>query len=446
MRSLFLSRPLSGTWSTGRLPSSAVDSNSAGTGKTKIPTCVGIIVDGSRTDIRPLPNDDDEIRKKITAELRVAPSLVLLDNAKSSKTVDSSALAALTTSTIWTDRELGFSRNLTFPNRSVWIITGNNLSLSLELTRRSVHIRLFTERERPWERSGFLHADLEEWVENNRRLIVRSILMLVRSWLAAGRPAAPKKEMGSFQSFSKALGGILHHAGIPGFLENRAAQYATADGESQALREFVQLWWHEFASTKVRTHQLLALCTRENLLGEALGGGTDRARSTKLGMLLSSHRQQTFGGLRIEHDGSRSRGCYYLVRVGNEGDPRRPCRPSADLQQTSSASGLHRISDDGIDGYHGGADLADLRADRLEHPKNLEKLEDESPQLSDLESQAAIDPEKGLQGLRTSITPSETTSCDEDLDPARSAKVSEGLPPKPPNRRSAGTADGWVEP
>ncbi len=75
---------------------------------------------------------DDEWRKRVTSVLREAPAIVVLDNVTT--TLDSGALAALLTSEFWSDRILGSSRLVTFPNRTLWIVTGNNISMSGELT------------------------------------------------------------------------------------------------------------------------------------------------------------------------------------------------------------------------------------------------------------------------------------------------------------------------
>ena len=87
--------------------------------------------------------DDEEWRKKITAALRTDHPYLFLDNL--SHYLDSPALAAVLTTQSWCDRLLGHNDLLTLPVRVVFVATGNNVSLSLELARCTIPIRLNRE-------------------------------------------------------------------------------------------------------------------------------------------------------------------------------------------------------------------------------------------------------------------------------------------------------------
>jgi len=102
--------------------------------------------------------DEDEWRKRITARLLQGTPLILIDNVRSR--LDSAALSAALTSEIWEDRVLGFSKTAAVPVKCTWVATANNPSLSLEVARRTVSIRLDSEVERPWERTNFKHPHL----------------------------------------------------------------------------------------------------------------------------------------------------------------------------------------------------------------------------------------------------------------------------------------------
>ena len=90
---------------------------------------------------RPIPTmsearEEEEWRKRITAKLRSGPGAILLDNLQ--RRLDSPALSAAITSTTWEDRLLGSSETLSLPVEVLWLATGNNPSLSHEMTRRAV--------------------------------------------------------------------------------------------------------------------------------------------------------------------------------------------------------------------------------------------------------------------------------------------------------------------
>ncbi|WP_437605153.1 hypothetical protein WMF20_28730 [Sorangium sp. So ce834] len=164
-----------------------------------------------------LTQDEDEARKKITSILAKAQPVILLDNIRTG--LDSSQLASALTAETWSDRILGQTRMIDLPNRATWIVTANNPHLSLEIARRCVRVRLDAKTDRPWARTGFKHSPLREWTKTNRVRLVRAVLVLVRAWLAAGRPPG-KRTLGSFESWAAVVGGILEHAEIPGFLHD----------------------------------------------------------------------------------------------------------------------------------------------------------------------------------------------------------------------------------
>jgi len=60
------------------------------------------------------------------------------------------------------------SVEISTPNKMIWVVTGNNVVLSGELTRRSVRIRIDPNTDQPWLRDGFKYPHLEAWIADNR--------------------------------------------------------------------------------------------------------------------------------------------------------------------------------------------------------------------------------------------------------------------------------------
>ena len=176
----------------------------------------------------------DEWRKRITATLRHAPAFFVIDNI--SRPLDSGALASAITAGVVEDRILGTSNTVTIPIRCAIGVTGNNPTLSREMVRRSIRIRLDSGLEEPHSRPAdrFTHPDLRAWARARRGELVWALLTLSRAWVYAGKPG-PDKHLGSFESWTHTIGGILHVAGINGFLGNinefRAAVEDTVDGD-----------------------------------------------------------------------------------------------------------------------------------------------------------------------------------------------------------------------
>ena len=248
--------------------------------------------------------NEDEWRKRITAKLRQMPPMVLIDNL--SRRLDCPALAAVLTAPFWEDRILGVSEMARLPIRCTWIATGNNPEFSNEIARRLVRIRLDANVERPSQRSGFRHPRLIAWVRANRARLVAACLTLCQAWIAAGRPKGGRV-VGSFESWSEVMGGVLEVAGIEGFLENIDETSEGSDVETAAWAAFIGAWWRDFGGRPVGTVNLYVLALNCDP-GIPLKGFDDRAQRTSLGMAIGKMRDRVFRAgdlrLRVQRAGS----------------------------------------------------------------------------------------------------------------------------------------------
>jgi putative DNA primase/helicase len=148
--------------------------------------------------------------------------------------LESGTLAAALTALVWEDRILGQSRMIRAPVRCVWLAAANNSILSRELIRQSVRIRIDPIVDRPWLREDFRHRNLREWVRTHRSSLVWAALTLVRAWLATGQPEPELRPLGSYEAWSRVMGGILQVAGVEGFLANLNEFYDPANTEAAA--------------------------------------------------------------------------------------------------------------------------------------------------------------------------------------------------------------------
>jgi len=240
------------------------------------------------------PSGDDEWRKRITAQLSQLPAAILIDNLTTA--LDSGSLAGALTTTWWSDRRLGVNEMIRVPVRCVWIATANNPTLSTELARRTIRIRLDPKVDRPWQRTGFRHEDLRGWVDEHRSKIVCAALTLVQSWISAGQPLG-KAHLGSFERWAAVHSGILDHLGIKGFLANANEFYEVADIEGAVWRQFVDLWFETFNESEVGVADLFTLA--QDVEGFDFGQGSERAQRTSFGMALGRQRDRVIGDCRI---------------------------------------------------------------------------------------------------------------------------------------------------
>ncbi len=284
----------------GCTPLHLIEAASPGTGKGLLADVISLLSTGQCCAPTTLPREEAEVRKKITSMLMTAPPVVLLDNV--GHRLDSADLASALTADPWQDRLLGTNRTIRVPNKATWLLTANNPDTTLEIARRIVRIRIEPGTDRPWLLVGFKHDPLREWVRANRARLVGAVLVLIQGWVAAGRPAGTRV-LGSFEEWSKAMGGILEVASIPGFLGNLDELYDEADEEGRQWRAFCRLWWDEHAGSWVSAGQLRQLAEEHQLLGDVLTDSkTERSANIRLGKALHERRGRHFGPWRIVID------------------------------------------------------------------------------------------------------------------------------------------------
>jgi hypothetical protein len=300
----------------GPTPMHLTEAPTPGTGKGLLNDVISIIALGGPATLMSEGRDEDEWRKRITSTLLDGPSLVQIDNLRGA--LDSAALSAAITAPRWSDRILGQSKVAHVPVRCVWSATANNAVLSTEMARRTVRIRLDAELERPWERFEFKHPDLRGYARQRRGDLVAAVLTMVRAWFDAGQPANSVKPLGSFESWSAVIGGVLEVAGVGGFLGNTAEFYSSGDSETDAIGELLQAWWAKYKDRAVGVSELFVLTLGLDSDID-LGDGSDRSQRIRLGKLLLAQRGRVFGDMKITEAGKlKGASQWRLTREGTQ--------------------------------------------------------------------------------------------------------------------------------
>jgi hypothetical protein len=174
------------------------------------------------------------------------------------------------TASTWTDRILGQSKTITLPVRCTWIATGNNLQLGGDLPRRCYWIRLDAASSQPWQRSGFRHPDLKQWVRDHRGELLAALLTIARAWFVAGKPEGLAVTLGGFESWAKIVEGILAHSGIPGFLQNLDRLYEESDPSQLQWEALLLAVLDSFDNRGFTIKELVELLPENSELTQAL--------------------------------------------------------------------------------------------------------------------------------------------------------------------------------
>jgi hypothetical protein len=161
------------------------DAPSSGTGKSLLQEMAARIVHGSEPALRPWVGDGDEIRKALYASLLAGDRSLWFDNVPTGHKTRSAELCAFISSSTWKDRKLGESETLGVPNKCVLVASGNNITPTGDLARRSLVVRLNANTERLRERVFKIpEGQLRPYVMEHRPQMLVDALTVIKAFHA----------------------------------------------------------------------------------------------------------------------------------------------------------------------------------------------------------------------------------------------------------------------
>jgi hypothetical protein len=174
------------------------DAPTAGSGKSLLAKCIGILATGEVPGMHP-PVDDEELKKALFASQIGGKTMFILDNVV--KPIISDALTSITTQSISEGRILGKSENRDVPNRMLVVVTGNQLEVSNDLARRMLKVRIDADSERPYLRKFAFTP--EQVVTDTRQEMVAACLTIIRGAIVSGHKE--KEAIGDFLDWDRAV-------------------------------------------------------------------------------------------------------------------------------------------------------------------------------------------------------------------------------------------------
>jgi len=180
-------------------PAHGASATVAGSGKTMLADIAATIATGQRAPVIDQSKDDAETDKRLVAALLRGGAIICFDNID--RPLDSALLCqALTTVGMMQLRVLGYSKDVIVPNSATFFITGNNLILSGDLTRRAVVSSLDAGCERPELRE--FSSDPVAIAKQHRGELVVAGLTILRAYHVAGE-RVKITPLGSFEGWSR---------------------------------------------------------------------------------------------------------------------------------------------------------------------------------------------------------------------------------------------------
>ena len=272
-------------------PCFVVNKNAEGAGATTLARCMTTPVLGT-VAFNALPGNQDEMRKLLTSIVCAGKQSLIFDNV--SGFLKSPPLEAFLTSPRSGDRGLGGNRLIEAPNLATVYVTGNGLTLSSDMTRRSLQIELHLSYEHAGEREFKRSLDAAT-LRGVRTELLAAYWALVRHWADKGFCGTSHKNS-AFSEWGDVVGGIVEAAGfacplLPYTPENVAV--VDEDHADMALLVEAMVPEQEYTFT-----QLIDKC-RQHEVFSTLADESDPTRKTsnraRLGRKLAEYSNRRIG-------------------------------------------------------------------------------------------------------------------------------------------------------
>jgi len=251
----------------GAAPLFAMDANTRGSGKTLLAKAASIIGRGRRASVMAPIDNEDEMRKTLLAIALEGRRMVVFDNVRR---VGGGSIEAMLTTNRVTGRMLGLTQSVEGEFRGIFVATGNNIEMSADMCRRVCHVRIESDEERPEERSGFKHPELETWLDTEWPKLATAALTILRAYCVAGRPLQQVRPWGSYEQWNRLIAHAIRWCGLPNLDEARQDLLDRADEERNTLHAFLCALAKHFTYGRFTVKDLMADAEHSEALRTAL--------------------------------------------------------------------------------------------------------------------------------------------------------------------------------
>ena len=276
----------------GRLPMAIINGNQPGTGKSLLAWFLIAPVWGMAATAAK-PASEEELIKYLNTVTQAHKPFALLDDIA---TLASNAINMFATAPLIEGRKMGTDTLFTVTNRTQIITTGNALTTTPDVERRSMIVDLFfdeaaTERPipTPLEPSDLATASM-------RCDLLQLLWSLVKNWADAGCPSLLNgtTSKASYESYAETVGSILLHNGFANPFKKRVIDYGGGDMRGRALEALLRQLADATLPETSRTFDLKEIVAAAENAGylEILAPGKDPRKS--LGRQLSRLRHRKY--------------------------------------------------------------------------------------------------------------------------------------------------------
>lgn len=237
------------------VPGLLVNAGGPDSGKSVLTSVIGNLYGAAKIKYAA---DADEFAKAVLGAFasHADAKVLVMDNVANGTRLHNATLDRLITEPVVSDRELGKSRILRFPNTMQLIANGNNLTVAEDSASRFVLAELVppTSAQKAAPRAV---ADMSSEVMRPefQAQVLGLLRVLVLGWVHAGQPEGDAKGIrGTFAEWARKAAGVLDLAGVPGFLDNLDAM---TERETDPGSEFLAALWGVFGEAGFRARDVM---------------------------------------------------------------------------------------------------------------------------------------------------------------------------------------------
>ncbi|MDP2309919.1 MAG: hypothetical protein Q8P18_28130 [Pseudomonadota bacterium] len=276
-------------WGRGH-PFLAINGNKPGVGKSTLARVLGVVAEGSEPTTVTFSANEEEFEKQLATRVECGDRVVVIDNAKTSKPIQSPVLERCITDTRLNFRRLGGNTAISRPTNDVlFVLTMNLTQMGPDLRRRALPLNLAIDgdiRRYPYRSDDPVGDALD-----GRVAVVAELAGMVAAWGNAGRPIPEDAATHSTsRRWAATIDAILRVAGFDGFLSNFDDSEHAFDPDYALLADVCAT--HHASEPKTASEWAAALVG--GLLEERLTDGRGnakpaRAQATLVGQLFGAY-------------------------------------------------------------------------------------------------------------------------------------------------------------
>ncbi len=273
----------------GSKPAVLFSGNQPGLGKTILAQVIATLRDGKPAETATYNPNDEEFEKRLGAVVHRGATTIIVDNAKGqgrAARIDSACLERSITDATLSFRLLGHSREIRAENSHIFCLTANTPEVSRDLVTRCVLVDLFHEGDPT--RRAFAIIDPEGYTRDHRAEFLGELVGMVARWRGAGSPEADVASRFNKKGWGRIVGGILAHAGLPGFLANAETAAAELDDTRREFAYLVGILADHPQGTWTAA-ELAALAADHGLFPTELKDASPHARTIRMGLLAGRY-------------------------------------------------------------------------------------------------------------------------------------------------------------